>query len=61
MQKAFSPIYLVRLSKIIGINDARFKAWAELRREQIKAPAVEVSVPQHAQADELAQWLHELP
>ncbi len=62
-ERAFSPIYLVRLSRITAIDEGKFKAWAELRQKLDKKVASTLLQPvsQTAETKQLLDWLKNLP
>ncbi|HTT55497.1 MAG TPA: glycosyltransferase family 39 protein [Opitutaceae bacterium] len=61
-QKAFSPIYLVRLSRVVSIDEPKLKAWADGRMKQGKGggPLLQ-PIPGSAEAAQLLEWLRNLP
>jgi Dolichyl-phosphate-mannose-protein mannosyltransferase len=63
-QKAFSPIYLIRLSRIVSVDEPKFKAWAEAKVNQgkgkNKGPILQ-PIPGSAEVQQLLEWLRELP
>ena len=62
-ERAFSPIYLVRLSRITAIDEGKFKTWAELTQklEKKSAPPLSPAAPQTAENNQLLDWLKNLP
>lgn len=60
-QKIFSPIYLMRLSRIVAVDDAKFKAWAEARQKTGKNAPAPVAISGSAEAAQLLEWLRKLP
>ncbi|MDD2762932.1 MAG: glycosyltransferase family 39 protein [Opitutaceae bacterium] len=62
-EKAFSPIYLVRLSRITTIDEKKFKEWAETRKKVVKEGRSRAmqAVPDTVEADQLVEWLRKLP
>ncbi|HTJ78111.1 MAG TPA: glycosyltransferase family 39 protein [Rariglobus sp.] len=71
-EKPMSPIYLMRISRVVSVDEPVFKAWAAARREQDKkafeakssasaksAPAVPTM--DLADPDNLVLWLRNLP
>jgi hypothetical protein len=65
-ERDFSPLYHVRLSRIVGIDEAKFKAWAKHYVEAESKPPPRVSPGKSAALskradDELLEWLRQLP
>ena len=62
-EKAFSPIYLVRLSRVVGLDKEKLKLWAEERKKLKKASASGASmiVVSVDDPDQLVIWLRKLP
>jgi hypothetical protein len=60
-EKAFSPIYLIRVSRIVSVDDAKFKAWAEDRLKQGKNAPAPQPISGSAEAEQLLEWLRKLP
>lgn len=60
-EKAFAPMYLVRLSRVVGVDEEKLAAWAAERKKAQAAP-VKTTVPLPiADADQLADWMRHLP
>lgn len=60
-EKAFAPMYLVRLSRVRAVDEAKIKAWSE-ERKQAQAATVKTTIPLPvADADQLADWMRKLP
>ena len=60
-QRALSPVYIVRLSRVVAIDEEKIKAW-----QQRHAKTVELTLTQKAEvkkqdADRLSTWLSKLP
>jgi hypothetical protein len=60
-QRALSPVYIVRLSRVVAIDEEKIKAW-----QQRHAKTVELTLTQKAElkkqdADRLSTWLNKLP
>ena len=61
-EKAFAPLYLVRLSRIVSIDEAKFKAWAAKRAEHPPAPLRSITAGDvKAEGDQILEWLRQLP
>lgn len=69
-EKAFSPIYLVRLSRVLSVDEPIFKAWVATRLEQDKKDAkakslatttTTVKTMDTADPNSLVLWLKNLP
>ncbi len=61
-ERAFAPLYLVRLSRITGIDEAKLQAWAKQRTKQAaatKAAPTVLLAPN--QEEQLLIWLRQLP
>ncbi|HYC73100.1 MAG TPA: glycosyltransferase family 39 protein [Opitutaceae bacterium] len=60
-EKAFAPMYLVRLSRVKAVDEEKLKAWAA-ERKKAHAATVKTTVPLPvADADQLADWMRKLP
>jgi len=61
-EKAFSPIYLIRVSRIVSVDEPVFRAWTEARMKQGKGggPLLQ-PIPGTAEAAQLLEWLRNLP
>lgn len=64
-ERAFAPLYLVRLSRIVGVDEAKLKAWAKRRREPLRpaGPATTTAsgLTPPNESEQLMIWLRELP
>jgi hypothetical protein len=69
-ERAMSPIYLMRISRVVSVDETAFKAWAATRREQEKkaaeakastSSAAPASTMDMADPTSLVLWLHNLP
>ena len=62
-EKAFSPIYLVRLSRITAIDEAKFAAWAEMRQKVAKDGGSRglQAISDTVETAQLLDWLRNLP
>lgn len=63
-EKAFSPIYLMRLSRVVAVDEAKLKAWALEKRQFQKDRSDGKVILSNAGKDEpnqLAEWLRKLP
>jgi 4-amino-4-deoxy-L-arabinose transferase-like glycosyltransferase len=60
-ERAFAPLYLVRLSRIVGIDEAKLKAWAKARKEHPAAPGNNMPALTPAENEHLLLWLRQLP
>ncbi|MEO7700420.1 MAG: glycosyltransferase family 39 protein [Opitutus sp.] len=60
-EHAFAPLYLVRLSRIVGVDETKLIAWAKDRqgKKLVELPAGTTLGP--AQEDQLLLWLRQLP
>jgi hypothetical protein len=59
-EKAFAPPYLVRISRVVGIDEPKLLAWAKERKKLAEAKKI-TSVAATVSADELVDWLRQLP
>jgi hypothetical protein len=60
-ERAFAPLYLVRISRVLSVDDAKLLAWAKDRRDH-PLPAAETSPSLSSEQDlELLDWLRQLP
>ncbi|MBW8781800.1 MAG: glycosyltransferase family 39 protein [Verrucomicrobia bacterium] len=63
-EKAFSPVYLVRLSRVVAIDEAKLKTWAEERKKLQKvlgASSSSLIVVGVSDPEQLVIWLRNLP
>lgn len=60
-ERAFAPFYLVRISRIVGLDEPKFLAWARQRREHppVTPRGTPVISPQENEA--VLEWLRQLP
>lgn len=60
-ERAFAPLYLVRLSRIVGVDEEKLLAWAKSRqgKKLVEMPAGTGVGP--GQEDQLLLWLRQLP
>lgn len=60
-EKAWAPLYLVRFSRVVGVDEEKLKAWAE-ERARIAADTNKVAIPMPtADVDLLGDWVKQLP
>ncbi len=59
-EKAFAPAYLLRISRIVSIDEEKFLAWAKERKKLFEAKRI-ISVPGSVTGDELLEWIKQLP
>lgn len=61
-ERSFAPFYLVRLSRIVAIDEEKLKAWASQRKEHpIPSTIKEATTAAKSQENDLATWLRQLP
>jgi len=65
-ERVFSPIYIVRISRVAAIDEVKFMAWAEERRKEANAAKDKGSgtskpIPENVEGDQLVEWLRNLP
>lgn len=60
-ERAFSPLYLVRLSRIVGVDEDRLKAWAKDRQSKKLVELPASTKLDKGQEDQLLIWLRQLP
>jgi hypothetical protein len=60
-ERALAPLYLVRLSRIVGVDEDKLVAWAKSRqgKKMVEVPATTNLSP--GQEDQLLLWLRQLP
>jgi hypothetical protein len=60
-ERAFAPLYLVRLSRVVGVDEKKLIDWAKARREmklvEVAAQTNRGAVPE----DQMLLWLRQLP
>jgi hypothetical protein len=59
-EKAFAPPYLVRISRVVGVDEAKLLAWAKERKKLAEAKQIS-SIPATVDASQLVDWLRQLP
>ena len=59
-EKAFAPAYLVRISRVAGVDEAKFLAWAQERKKLTETKQVTL-VPFTVDAAQVVEWLRQLP
>ena len=59
-EKAFAPAYLVRISRVAGVDEAKFLAWAQERKKLTETKQVTL-VPLTVDAAQVVEWLRQLP
>src|SRR5664280_42764 len=59
-EKAFSPAYIVRISRVVGVDEGKLLAWAKERRKLFESKKT-IAVPATADASQLVEWLRQLP
>lgn len=63
-ERAFAPLYLVRLARIVSIDEEKFRAWAKQRVAQpvVMPPGATGSKPADKTAErDLEEWFRHLP
>src|SRR5690606_37924048 len=60
-ERAFSPLYQVRLSRVVGVDEEKLIAWANDRRGKKLVEVPVNAAPGEAQEDQLLLWLRQLP
>ena len=59
-EKAFAPPYLVRISRVVGVDEPKLLAWAKERKKLAEAKKI-TSIAATVDADQLVDWLRQLP
>jgi hypothetical protein len=60
-EKAFSPVYYIRISKVVGVDEEKVKAWVARRKKTVQlTPETKAGIIKH-DADELSRWFQLLP
>lgn len=60
-EKAFAPMYLVRLSRVKSLDEEKLKAWAAERKKAHAATEKTIVPLPVADAEQLADWMRRLP
>lgn len=67
-EKAFSPVYMVRLSRVVSVDEAKLKAWAEKKSKELAKAATSSGSTSTAYVtldladpEQLSVWLRKLP
>jgi hypothetical protein len=59
-ERAFAPSYLVRISRVSGVDEAKLLAWAKERKKLTEAKMITAIAPT-VDAEQLLEWLRQLP
>jgi hypothetical protein len=59
-ERAFAPSYLVRISRVSGVDEAKLLAWAKERKKLTEAKMITAIAPT-VDAEQLIEWLRQLP
>jgi len=60
-EKTFAPMYLVRLSRIVSLDEDKLNAWAERRVKHPPPPIANKPELSSEDSDQLLTWLRQLP
>ncbi len=60
-ERAFAPLYLVRISRIVEVDEEKLAAWAAQRKAQPPAPVKQNGELSPTENDQLLRWLRQLP
>lgn len=60
-EHAFAPLYLVRLSRIVGVDEVKLVAWAKSRQGKKLVEVPSATSLGAGQEDQLLLWLRQLP
>ena len=60
-EKAFSPIYVLRLSRVVGVDEAKLKAWKAKREKIAPLSSGAKAAIRESDANNLSIWLKKLP
>ena len=59
-EKAFAPSYLVRISRVVGVDETKLLAWAKERKKLVDDKKI-TAIPTTVDAAQLVEWLRQLP
>ncbi len=59
-EKAYAPTYLVRISRVVGVDEAKLLAWAKEHKKLAEDKKL-TPIPVTVDASQLADWLRQLP
>ncbi len=64
-ERAFAPFYVIRISRVTGVDREKLRAWAEnraqIRQDALNAGSKTAWVPEPIDPDLLARWFKALP
>lgn len=60
-EKAFAPNYLVRLSRVVAVDEEKLKAWAARRNQAVPLTAEAKEELKREANEPVADWLRQLP
>ncbi len=64
-EKAFSPIYLMRLSRVVGVDEEKMRAWVaekkQFQKDQKSGKVSLVTTRSNDEPNQLVEWLKKLP
>ncbi len=60
-EKRFSPIYIIRLSRVVAVDETKIEAWAERRLAAVPIPKTLLGEIKSADGEALDKWLSNLP
>ena len=60
-ERSFSPVYHVRISRVVGVDEAKVKAWAQRRGQAVQlTPEMKASIGK-SDAEAVDRWFKMLP
>jgi len=60
-ERTFSPIYHIRISRVIGLDEAKLKAWIARRGKTIQVPPAVNAAVKKSDTEALDRWFKLLP
>jgi hypothetical protein len=60
-ERAFAPAYIVRVSRVVGVDEEKFLTWAKERKRLTEARKITPLPAVPVDAEQLVDWLHQLP
>jgi hypothetical protein len=60
-ERSFSPVYYIRISRVVGVDEEKVKAWAQRRMKAVHLTPEMKSVLSRSDADAIDRWFKLLP
>lgn len=60
-EKSFSPVYYIRISSVVGVDEAKLKAWSSRRKQAVQLTPAMKSAIKKSDSDAIERWFKLLP